>query len=199
MTSYFIAFEGGDASGKTTQAKRVANRFSAVLTREPGGTPLGEILRRLVLEPETKIDARAEALIIAAARAQHVEEVISPALKSGRNVVVDRFIGSSLAYQGFGSGLDVTKIGNISDFATASLWPDLTLLLDVPVEVSMNRLGSQADRFEREETAFHDRVRAGYLELAADDAKWVVINGIDSVEEVAANVDEAITTHLKLG
>lgn len=196
MTGSFISFEGGDASGKTTQARRVATRLSAVFTREPGGTALGETLRQLVLEPDAEVDLRAEALMIAAARAQHVAEVVRPALESNRHVVTDRFTGSSLAYQGFGSGLDVAEVRALSAFATDGLWPDLTLLIDVPVEVSLGRLGSQPDRFESEKRDFHDRVRAGYLELAAVDDTWVVIDGTGILEDVATAVEEAITARL---
>ena len=192
MTGRFIAFEGGDASGKSTQARRVASDLGAVLTREPGGTALGEMLRSLVLEPTTQVDLRAEALMIAAARAQHVAEVVRPALDADRHVVTDRFIGSSLAYQGYASGLDIAAVRQLSAFATEGLWPDLTVLIDVPVEVSMARLGGAPDRFEREAGEFHDKVRKGYLDLASTDDSWVVIDGTGSVEDVAAMVDAAL-------
>ncbi len=188
----FVAFEGGDASGKTTQARRVAERLDALFTREPGGTELGETLRSLVLEPQTRVGLRAEALMIAAARAQHVAEVVRPALDSGRNVVTDRFTGSSLAYQGHASGLDVAEVRSLSDFATEGLWPDLTVLIDVPVEVSMARLGDSPDRFEREAGSFHQRVRTGYLELAAEDPTWIVVDGSSTLAEVSAAVDLAL-------
>ncbi len=192
MTGRFIAFEGGDASGKSTQARRVASDLGAVLTREPGGTALGEMLRSLVLEPTTQVDLRAEALMIAAARAQHVAEVVRPALDADRHVVTDRFTGSSLAYQGYASGLDIAAVRQLSAFATEGLWPDLTVLIDVPVEVSMARLGGAPDRFEREAGEFHDKVRKGYLDLASTDDSWVVIDGTGSVEDVAAMVDAAL-------
>jgi dTMP kinase len=192
VTGRFIAFEGGDASGKSTQARRVASDLGAVLTREPGGTALGEMLRSLVLEPTTQVDLRAEALMIAAARAQHVAEVVRPALDADRHVVTDRFTGSSLAYQGYASGLDIAAVRQLSAFATEGLWPDLTVLIDVPVEVSMARLGGAPDRFEREAGEFHDKVRKGYLDLASTDDSWVVIDGTGSVEDVAAMVDAAL-------
>src|SRR6056297_2104127 len=173
MTGRLVAFEGGDASGKTTQARRVAARLGAVFTREPGGTALGETLRSLVLDPVGEIDLRAEALIIAAARAQHTSEVIRPALEAGNDVVTDRFTASSLVYQGYGSGLDVAEVAALSAFATAGLEPSLTVLIDVPVPVALERLAGERDRFEREDAEFHDRVRSGYLELAAaDPGRW---------------------------
>lgn len=196
MSAKLIAFEGGDASGKTTQARRVASRLPALFTREPGGTELGETLRSLVLEPVTSVGLRAEALIIAASRAQHVAEVIGPALERGEHVVTDRFTASSLAYQGFGSGLDVERVRSLSEFATNGLVPDLTVLIDVPVELSRQRLGASPDRFEREEAHFHERVRQGYLELAAGDATWVVIDGTGTLDEVTALVDAAFAHHL---
>ena len=192
MTARFIAFEGGDASGKTTQARRVARQLGATFTREPGGTELGETLRTLVLEPRTRVDLRAEALMIAAARAQHVSEVIQPALDAGRSVVTDRFTASSLVYQGFGSGLDVDDVRRLSEFATDGLWPHLTVLIDVPPHVAMGRLGGDLDRFEREAEDFHSRVRDGYLQLAAADDTWVVIDGSAGLDEVGAAVDAAL-------
>ena len=198
MSARFIAFEGGDASGKTTQARRVADRLDALFTREPGGTHLGEMLRTLVLEPEHEVDLRAEALMIAAARAQHVAEVVRPALDGGRDVVTDRFTASSLAYQGFGSGLPVAEVRSLSVFATDDLWPVLTVLIDVPVEVAMGRLDGSPDRFESEADAFHERVRAGYLQLAAEDDSWVVIDGSGSLDEVSALVDAAMADRLGL-
>jgi len=150
------------------------------------------MLRSLVLEPTTQVDLRAEALMIAAARAQHVAEVVRPALDADRHVVTDRFTGSSLAYQGYASGLDIAAVRQLSAFATEGLWPDLTVLIDVPVEVSMARLGGAPDRFEREAGEFHDKVRKGYLDLASTDDSWVVIDGTGSVEDVAAMVDAAL-------
>lgn len=192
MSAVFVAFEGGDASGKTTQARRVAANMGALFTREPGGTSLGETLRSLVLEPEAAVDIRAEALMIAAARAQHVAQVVRPAIISGRSVVTDRFTASSLAYQGYGSGLDIDAVRSLSEFATAGLWPDLTVLIDVPVEVSLARLAGSPDRFEREAAEFHGRVREGYLEMAAADPTWVVVAGQGQVDEVSDLVDHAV-------
>lgn len=193
MTGRFVAFEGGDASGKTTQARRVAARLGAVFTREPGGTALGETLRTLILDPVGEIDLRAEALIIAAARAQHTAEVIRPALAAGNDVVTDRFTASSLVYQGYGSGLDVAEVAALSAFATAGLEPSLTVLIDVAVPVALERLAGERDRFEREEASFHDRVRSGYLDLAAaDPGRWRIVDGSGDVDTVGAQVDVVI-------
>src|SRR4051794_32740747 len=177
MRGRFVAFEGGEACGKSTQASRLAARLDAVLTREPGGTPLGERVRGIFLDPATgDVDGRAEALLVAAARAQHVADVIEPALASGRDVVTDRFTGSSLAYQGFGRGLPLDEVRRLSAFASAGLEPDVYVLLDVPADVAAARLGADRDRMESAGDAFHDRVRHGYAELAASDG-WVVVDG----------------------
>jgi dTMP kinase len=190
-----IVFEGGDASGKSTQARRVAQTLGALFTREPGGTSVGEVLRRLVLEPEPglRMSLRAEALTIAAARAQHVDDVIRPALRSGRDVVCDRFVASSLVYQGVASGLGIDAVRAINAFATDDVRPDLVLLFDVPVAVSRARLGGEFDRFEAEDTTFHETVRQAYLSLAAEDQDhWVIIDASQSIEAVAAAVDRAL-------
>jgi dTMP kinase len=192
----FIVFEGGEACGKSTQAARLAARRDAVLTREPGGTPLGERVRSLFLDPDAGVvDARAEALLVAAARAQHVAEVIAPTLASGRDVVCDRFTGSSLAYQGFGRGLDVEAVRELSRFATGDLEPDVYVLLEVPADVARVRLGDDRDRMEAAGDEFHARVQAGYVELARRDG-WVVVDGSGSIDEVERSVWEAVSGRL---
>lgn len=197
MTGRFIAFEGGDASGKTTQARRIANRLDAVFTREPGGTPLSETLRALLLDPDQNVALRTEALLMAASRAQLVHEVIRPSLGAGRHVVTDRFLGSSLAYQGYGRGLDVDAVRRLSLFAVQDTLPDLSALIDVPVELALSRLTGAPDRIEGEAADFHRRVRAGYLELAAADPDhWLVIDGTGDVDTVAARVDAALAERL---
>ena len=199
MKAQFIAFEGGDASGKTTQARRVADNLNAVFTREPGGTTIGESLRAILLDPNEKVALRAEALLMAASRAQLVADVISPALSEGRHVVTDRFIASSLTYQGYASGLAVDDVLSLSLFATESLRPDLTLLIDIPVEESIKRRGLNPDRFEQEDISFHQKVRNGYLDLAAvENEKWAVIDGTGNPQEVASLVDKAINKRLDL-
>lgn len=193
MTGCLIAFEGGEGSGKSTQAARLAKRIGAVLTREPGGTPLGERIRSVVLDPSIGVvDPRAEALLMAAARAQHVADVIEPALARGEVVVTDRYIGSSLAYQGHGHGLDVDDLVTLSHWATDGRPADLVVLLTVPSEVAATRLQRPTDRMERLGKRFHKRVAEGFAELAARDAdRWVVVDGVGEIHEVAARVDAA--------
>lgn len=187
-----IALEGGEGSGKSTQARLLAQRLDAVLTREPGGTRLGEEIRRLVLEGSDDIHPRTEALLMAAARAQHVAEVIGPALKAGRHVVTDRFTPSSLAYQGFGRGLDASEIGRLSRWATGGLSADLVVLLDVPDGIRSARTGQPRDRLEAAGEEFHDRVIAGFRQMAAvDDGGWEVVDGSGSIDEVAERVWQA--------
>ncbi|HJM97970.1 MAG: dTMP kinase [Acidimicrobiales bacterium] len=199
MKAKFIAFEGGDASGKTTQARRVAEKLDAIFTREPGGTTVGESLRAILLDPNEIVAVRAEALLMAASRAQLVADIINPALTEGRHVVTDRFLASSLAYQGHASGLPVDDVLFLSLFATESLTPDLTVLIDIPVEESIKRRGQEPDRFEQENKLFHEKVRTGYLKLAeAENDKWVVIDGMGTPEEVAGFVDHAIKQRLDL-
>lgn len=189
----FVALEGGEASGKSTQAHLLAERLGAVLTREPGGTHLGEVARDLLLDPaHPHLVDRAEALLFAAARAQHVAEVIEPALSAGRDVVCDRFAGSSAAYQAFGRGLDLDEVLALSAFAVDGTWPDLNVLLVVDAEVARARLGER-DKLEQAGDAFHDRVAAGFDALAASDpGRWVRLDASGTVEEVAARVWAAV-------
>jgi dTMP kinase len=182
----FVAFEGGEASGKSTQARRLAARLDAVLTREPGGTPTGEQIRALLLDPGNVVDVRAEALLMAAARAQHVHEVIEPALAAGRHVVTDRFTASSLAYQGFGRGLPLEEVRALSAFATGGLEPDLYVLLDLAPEVAGARRSREHDRMEAAGEAFHQKVRDGFRSLVDD--RWLVVDGALPPDEVEAMV-----------
>lgn len=194
----FIAFEGGEASGKSTQARLLAHELGAVLTREPGGTAVGERLRSLMLDPAAELADRTEALLMAAARAQHVAEIVRPALRSGHHVVTDRYIGSSLAYQGFGRGLPVDQIRFLSDWATESAWPDLVVLLEVADTVAASRLDPAAlDRFERAGADFHRRVGEGFHRLAASE-NWLVVDGDRPVEVIAAEVRAAVRDRLGL-
>jgi dTMP kinase len=190
-----IAFEGGEGSGKSTQAERLACALGAVLTREPGGTTVGEGVRKLLLDPDLAIGARSEALLMAAARAQHVDEVISPALEAGQHVVTDRYLHSSLAYQGYGRGLDLEEVRRLSEWATHGLWPDLVILLEVPADESLARrqaIGHAPDRLEAEDAAFHQRVSEGFRVLAAADPdRWRVVDGLGSLDEVAGRVRAA--------
>jgi dTMP kinase len=189
-----IAFEGGEASGKSTQAATFAGRLGALLTREPGGTPVGLRVRDLVLDPETAgLHPRTEALLLAADRAQHVAELVAPALTAGQDVVTDRFSGSTLAYQGYGQSLPVEDLAWLSSWASDGLEPDLVVLLDVEPLVAAARQGSRPlDRLEARDAAFHRRVRDGYRALAeADSVRWAVVDGSGSESEVAARVWKA--------
>lgn len=196
-----IAFEGGEGTGKSTQAALLAERLDAVLTREPGGTAIGSRIRALVLDPANQeLGDRAEALLMAADRAQHVAEVIRPALDAGRVVVTDRFAGSSLAYQSYGRGLPLDEVEQLSRWATDGIWPDLVVLLDVPETVADERLGAERDRMEGVGDGFHQRVVAGFRSLAlADPDRWVVLDGTGTIDEVAARVWAAVAPRVGVG
>jgi dTMP kinase len=193
VTARLIAFEGGEGSGKSTQAARLAERLGALLTREPGGTPLGEKIRSVVLDPSNgSVDPRAEALLMAAARAQHVADVIEPALARGETVVTDRYIGSSLAYQGHGHGLSVEELVQLSHWATDGRPADVVVLLTVPADVAADRLRRPTDRMERLGKKFHRRVNEGFTALAdANPDHWLVVDGVGTIDEVAERVNKA--------
>lgn len=194
MSGLLVAFEGADASGKSTQAERLGARLGVEVTFQFGATEIGAAIRSIVLDPRnTALDDRAEALLIIADKAQHVAEVVGPALADGRTVITDRFTASTLAYQGYGRGLDLELLRSTMAFATLGIEPDLTVLLDVDLEVATVRLGGRADRIEGAGASFHQRVRAGYLELAAaDPQRWVVVDAGGTVEAVGARVDAAV-------
>ena len=194
--SRLIVFEGGEGSGKSTQAALLAARLGAVLTREPGGTEIGRRIRSLVLDPSvgSALDVRAEALLMAADRAQHVAEVVRPALERGLDVVSDRFTGSTLAYQGYARGLPVSELAGLSSWATGGLEPDVGILLDVPASVAATRMKPEVDRMESAGDEFHRRVVEGYLALAAGDPeRWRVVDGSGGVAEVEALVAKALS------
>jgi dTMP kinase len=188
----FIALEGVDGVGKTTQAERLAGRLGAVLTREPGGTALGARLRELMLDRSTTgLSARAEALLMAADRAQHVAELVRPALAKGTHVVTDRYLYSSVAYQAHGRGLATDDVRRLSLWAAEGLEPDLVVLLEGPAR------DLTGDRFEDENEAFHRRVAQGYqAQAAADPDRWVVVDGDAGVEEVAERVAGVVRSRL---
>ena len=192
--SRFIAFEGGEGSGKSTQAALLAARLGAVLTHEPGGTQVGVLIRAIVLDSAlgASLDMRAEALLMAADRAQHVAEVIRPALARGDDVVSDRFSGSTLAYQGYARGLNVDELARLSTWATDGLEPDVVILLDVPAEVAVTRMKIDLDRMEAAGHDFHRRVAEGYRALAAADARWHVVDGSGTVQEVEVEVARVV-------
>lgn len=200
MKAKFITLDGIDGSGKTTQLNVIRNWFAeknlpVVFTREPGGTALGEQLRTLLLSPESKISLHAEALLMFAARRQHLEEVILPALSQGRHVVSDRFTDATFAYQGGGRGLPQEKIAVLEQWVQGRLRPDLTILLDVPLEVSSARIeaGRSKDRFEQEDAAFFKRVREAYLQRAiANRAQYAVINSNRGRDLVKTDIEHRL-------
>ena len=195
----YIALEGAEGCGKSTHAARLGEALDAVLTRETGGTHLGNEIRTLLHDPaNTHLADKAEALLIAADRAQHLHEVVRPALTTGRHVVSDRSAFSSLAYQGYGRGLPLEIVREISDWALDGHWPELVILIDVPVEVLSERMAKRdLDRFEQADEAFHARVRAGFAEMAAADPdRWVVIDGTIEKDEVAHAIRTATLTRL---
>lgn len=195
---HLIAFEGGEASGKSTQAALLAARLGAKLTREPGGTDLGEQIRAVLLDPATgELSPRTELLLMTAARAEHVVRVIEPYLAAGRDVVSDRFSGSSVAYQGYGRGLDAAEVANVSTWATAGLEPDLVVFLDVPDTVRSARLGAHRDRLEAAGDGFHERVAAGFRAIAAaDPTRWCVVDGTQAIAAIEAQVAELVVQRL---
>jgi dTMP kinase len=186
-----LVLEGIDGCGKSTQARALAQALGARLTREPGGTALGATLRQILLAPDApEVSLRAEALLMAADRAEHVAQVIEPALASGEWVVSDRFSGSTLAYQGYGRGLEIAELSELVHWATGGLAADLSILVDVPVEVAATRLASSApDRLERLGTDFAHRVREGFLALvAADPDHWAVADGTMDATSLSAHI-----------
>ena len=206
MRGTFITFEGPEGGGKSTHVQELAELLRAegrtvLVTREPGGTRLAELIRGLVREEaDDPPVTRSEVLLFLAARAQVVANVIRPALERGEWVLCDRFADSTFAYQGYGRGVDVARLKDLNDFATEGLKPDLTILLDVPPEVSRARLAVRqaetatvADRIERAGDLFHRRLRAGFLELAkAEPDRFAVIDASGSREDVAARVLAAV-------
>lgn len=198
MRGIFITIEGPDGSGKTTALQQVVPRLQqemnrkVVATREPGGSPIAEKIRSLILDPShTDMDSRTEALLYAASRRQHLIEKVLPVLESGDVIFCDRFVDSSIAYQGYARGIGEEGIREINQFATEGLEPDVTLYIDVPAEVGIQRIHANLDereynRLDQEKLAFHEKVRAGYLQLAkANPERIVVVDGTMSREAVA--------------
>lgn len=198
---HFISFEGIDRSGKSTQAALLAERLgdAALLVREPGGTQLAERVRTILKDPAIALSARAEALLFAAARADLVADVIGPALAAGKIVIADRFIDSSLAYQGVARGLGIEGVLELSRWATDGIEPELTLLIEVDAETARARGVEENDRFEDEGEGFQRTVAAAYAELAEVAPERIVrIDGSGSPEEVAAVIDRVIAERLGL-
>lgn len=199
----FIAFEGGEGSGKSTQIARLAHRLrdagrEVVTTFEPGGTAVGAAIRQVLLSRDTDgLTARAEALLFAADRAQHVATVVRPALRRGAVVLTDRYRDSSIAYQGAGRELSVDEVRELSEWATDGLVPDLTVLLDVDPVVGLQRASGETDRLEAEPLQFHTRVRAHFLALAAAEPdRYVVLDASQPVDEVASAVAAAVAARV---
>ncbi|MGH9897603.1 MAG: dTMP kinase [Pyrinomonadaceae bacterium] len=216
MTSAFVTFEGLDGCGKSTQLRMLARElysrgFEVVTTREPGGTPLGEKLREVLLDAGADVDPLAELLLFAADRANHVRTIIEPALKTGHIVLSDRYADATIAYQGAGRRVPADIVRQIVSLATGGLTPDLTLIFDVPVDEShartLNRLGgdhlggdkSSNDRYDTEDIEFRIRVRKAYLGVAESEPdRVVIINANGSIEEIHALVVETVFDRLKL-
>ena len=204
----FITLEGPDGSGKSSQLPALADYlrnagYDLVVTREPGGTPVSDQIRDVLLKMvNVSIVPHTEILLFLAARAQHVDDLIKPSLKAGKIVICDRFSDSTLAYQGFGHQTDLTTLRKLLNFATDGLVPDLTLLLDVPVNVGFERKRANASEWNRLDDyveTFHQRVRQGYLALAREEpARWVVIDASQSKEEVQSAMREAIMARLEV-
>jgi dTMP kinase len=199
----FIAIEGGDGAGKSTQMGLLCDALEArdltiIRTREPGGTALGERLRKELLHGE-HIGPVAEALLYAADRAHHIEEVIKPALEAGVIVVTDRYVDSSVAYQSQGRGLALSDVLVVNGFATGGVLPDLTVLLDIPSGAGRGRLIGEGDRIEQESGDFHERVRERFLlQAASAPNRYAVINALDSVEQIHAKVLSAVNRLIEL-
>ncbi len=202
MTGKFVTFEGPDGSGKTTQIKRVAEvlrdrGYEVVLTREPGGTKISEDIREILLDPKNSMSDRTEALLYAAARAQHVEELIIPALREGKIVLCDRFTDSTLAYQGYGRGISLALLETVNKLAIGDLKPDLTIILDIKPEEGLTRIrdkrlkdsNTTEDRIEQETLEFHERVRSGFLNLALEaPGRYKIIWATSSEEQIFSKV-----------
>lgn len=201
MAGLFISFEGGDGSGKSTQARELAtwlesDGYDVVLTREPGGTDMGQQIRQLLLHGDD-MDPRAEALLFAADRSHHVQSKIRPALERGAVVITDRYLDSSVAYQGAARELAMDEVRALSMWAVEDLLPDVTVLVDGSAAVGALRVGEEMDRLESEGAAFQERVREQFRELAAGEPeRFVVVDGERPIEEIAADVRAAIEPRL---
>ncbi|WP_448976892.1 dTMP kinase [Neisseria sp.] len=206
MKPRFITLDGIDGAGKSTnlavmKAWFEKHQLPVLFTREPGGTPAGEALREILLNPATQVSLRTETLLMFAARQQHLETVILPALKNGTHVVSDRFTDATFAYQGGGRGVPLQDIATLEHWVQGDFRPDLTLLLDVPLEVSIARINQtrEKDRFEQEEAEFFNRVREVYLQRAnKQPERYAVIDSSQSLEEVKNQIETALDSHFGL-
>ena len=206
MKPRFITLDGIDGAGKSTnlavmKAWFEKHKLPVLFTREPGGTPAGEALREILLNPATQVSLRTETLLMFAARQQHLETVILPALKNGTHVVSDRFTDATFAYQGGGRGVPLQDIATLEHWVQGDFRPDLTLLLDVPLEVSMARISQtrEKDRFEQEEAEFFNRVREVYLQRANEQPeRYAVIDSSQSLDAVKNQIETALDSHFGL-
>ena len=206
MKPRFITLDGIDGAGKSTnlavmKAWFEKHQLPVLFTREPGGTPAGEALREILLNPATQVSLRTETLLMFAARQQHLETVILPALKNGTHVISDRFTDATFAYQGGGRGVPLQDIATLEHWVQGDFRPDLTLLLDVPLEVSMARISQtrEKDRFEQEEAEFFNRVREVYLQRANEQPeRYVVIDSSQSLDAVKNQIETALDSHFGL-
>ncbi len=204
----FITFEGMDGAGKTTQFNLLCEHLERkgldfIVTREPGGTKVCEKIRAIILDKENKgMDAMCEALLYAASRAEHVDKVIKPALKRGKIVLCDRYVHSSIAYQGYGRNLGADVVAQINKRAVDGVYPDITffLMLDPEsVHSRLNKTGKDHDRLEREGVDFFERVHTGYIELAKNDNKIILINAVDSIEQISLKITQAVDNIIEKG
>lgn len=191
----FLSFEGGDGAGKSTQLKLLLNHLTErgvdfIFTREPGGTEISEKIRAVLLDPENQgMSVITEALLFAASRSEHVNRVIRPALEQGKVVICDRFVDSSLVYQGFAGGLPLDFLKQLNDMATGALKPHRTIVLDLPIEIARSRRNTGLDRMEQKDDWFHEQVRAGYLELAQQEPRRIkMVDASGSVDEVQSKI-----------
>jgi dTMP kinase len=197
VTAAYIAFEGAEGCGKSTQAAKLATDIGALLTRETGGTDIGSRIREILHDTTVhNLESRAEALLTAADRAQHIAQVVRPALAAGKSVVSDRSVYSTLAYQGYGRQLDVEEIRHLNQWGTVGVWPDVVVFLDMPDEVIAERMSRRAlDRFEAAGDAFHQRVLDGFRAMAAAEPdRWIWVRAMGSVDQVAGEIRSALET-----
>lgn len=201
----FVTVEGIEGCGKSTLLSGLAERLRAqgtalFVTREPGGTPVGDAIRRIFLEPGFALTPLTEALLINASRAEHVVEAIGPALHAGSVVLCDRFVDSTLAYQGYGRGIDLAFLRVLCDAATGGLRPDLTFVLDIPVTVSRERVAGRRaalDRMESQDDAFHERARDGFLQLAQSDPRYRVFDATKTPGELLQNACDVLAERIR--
>lgn len=200
----FITFEGADGCGKTTQLELLRDYltecgYDVILTREPGGKGLGEKIREILLNYNGEVSDRCESFLFLADRAQNIDTIVKPAIAAGKVVICDRHSDSTVAYQGYGRGLDIDRINMLNSIATDSMKPDLTFVFDIDTETAMKRVGKNKDRMESAGIEFHKKVRSGYLELAKKDPQRIkVIDASDSIETIRQNVLNIVRKLLNL-